>query len=264
MPSVSPPGALLAHIENDKLASLTPIIQESGPLSLPILNELLAHAIRHNSTKTIPYLVSLGASPLADASFNLLYGSAAFPSFQCLVETGMLDINIDLEALGTFLILAVKRNSRSQVEYCLKHGADANQGTFAFRWSALATAAEYDADFDIVDLLIAGGAVLNSSDALHTAAEKGTYNMVKFLIGKGADVNVVGFEYCVSNSKADEAGTALHFAVDGNSTEVAKILLENGADVAIRDVEGRTALERAIEKGMDDIRRYLDEASRHR
>ena len=263
MPSASLPSALLAPIENDELANLTSAIQVSGPLSLPILNELLAHAIRHNATKAMPYLVSLGASPLSDPSFGLLYTSAAFPSFQCLVETGMLDINIDLEALGTFLILAVKRNNKSHVEFCLKHGADANLGTYAFRWSALATAAEYDADLDIVDLLIAGGAFLNSSDALHTAALKGRYEMVNYLIGKGADVNVVGFEYCLSDSKADEAGTPLHFAVDANNTEVAKLLLENGADVAIRDVKGRTAMERATEKGTDDIKLYLIEASRH-
>lgn len=263
MPFASPPRALLAPIEENELATLTSAIQVSGYPSLPILNELLAHAIRHNATKTIPYLVSLGASPLSDRSFNLLYAPAAFPSFQFLVETGELDINTDLEALGTYLILAVKRNNRSRVEYCLKHGADANQGTYAFRWSALATAAEYDADLDIVDLLIAGGADLNSSDALHTAAEKGRYEMVKFLIGKGANVNAVGFEYCIGGSKFDEAGTALHFAVDANNTEVAKLLLENGADVAIRDVKGRNAMERATEKGMDDIRLYLDKASRH-
>jgi len=227
------------------------------------LNELLTHAIGHNAIKTIPYLVSLGASPLSDPSFGLLYISAAFPSFQCLVENGILDINIDLEAIGTYLILAVKRNNRSQVEFCLKHGADANFGTYAFRWSALATVAEYDVDLGIADLLIAGGADLNNSDALHTAAEKGHYEMVKFLIGKGANVNVVGFEYCLSDSKADEAGTALHFAVNANNIEVAKLLLENGADVAIRDVKGRNAMERATGKGMDDIRLYLYEASRH-
>lgn len=263
MPIASPPSALLAPIENNELATLSSAIEISGSPSLPILNELLAHAIRHNATETIPHLVSLGASPLSHPSFDLLYTSTAFPSFQCLVETGKLDINIDLEAIGTYLILAVKRNNKSHVEFCLKHGADANQGTYAFRWSALATAAEYDADLDIVDLLIAGGADLNSSDALHTAAEKGRYEMVKFLIGKGANVNEVGFEYCLSDSKYDEAGTALHFAVDANNTEVAKLLLENGADVAIRDAKGRTAMERATEKGMDDIRLYLDKASRH-
>lgn len=171
-------------------------------------------------------------------------------------------MNNDLEALGTYLILAVIRNNRSHVEFCLKHGADANQGTYAFRWSALATAAEYDVDFDIMDCLIAGGADLNSSDALHTAAEKGRYETVKFLIGKGANVNAVGFEYCIGGNKYDEAGTALHFAVDANNTEIAKLLLENGADVAIRDVKGRTAIERATEKGMDDIRLYLGQASK--
>ena len=137
-----------------------------------------------------------------------------------------------------------------------------NLGTYAFRWSALAMVAEYDVSLDVVDLLIAGGADLNSSDALHTAAENGRHNMVRLLIGKGANVNAIRFEYCLSGSKANEAGTALHFAVDANNTEVAKLLIENGADVTIRDVKGRTVLERANEKGMDNVRLYLDELGR--
>lgn len=260
MQSTSSSSALLTPIENNDLGTLTSAIQASGSPSLPTLNELLAHAIRHNAINTIPYLVSLGASPLSGPSFDLLYTSSAFPSFQCLVKASLLDINIDLEALGTFLILAVKRNNKSHVEFCLQHGADANLGTFASRWSALATAAEYDVALDIMDLLIVGGSELDASDTLHTAAEKGRYQMVEFLIGKGADVNVVGFEYCISDSKANEAGTALHFAVDANSVDVAKLLLENGADMKIRDVEGRSAMERATEKGMDDVGLYLEEA----
>lgn len=262
MPSASPPSALLAPVENNELATLTSAIQVSGAPSLPILNELLAHAIHHNAIKTIPYLISLGASPLTDPCFDLLWTSPAFPSFQHLVESGMLDINIDLEPLGSFLILAVKHNNKPQVEFCLQHGADANLGTYASRWSALATAAEYDADLAIMDLLIAGGADLNGSDALHTAAERGRHAMVKFLLEKGADQNAIGFEYCLSDSKADEAGTALHFAVDANDTAVAKLLIESGADVAMRDVKGRTASERATEKGMEEIRLYIDEAGR--
>jgi len=64
--------------------------------------------------------------------------------------------------------------------------------------------------------------------------------------------------YQTLRKKADEAGTALHFAVDANNIEVAKLLLANGADVAIRDVQGRTAMERATEKGRNNIRLYLD------
>ena len=262
MPFILPPSTLLTPIENNELATLTSAVQTSGSPNLPTLNDLLAHAIRHNAIKTIPYLVSLGASPLSDPSFDMLWKSAAFPSFQCLVETGLLDINIDLEAIGTFLILAVHRNNKAHVEFCLKHGADANLGTYALRWSALAMVAEYNVNLDIVDLLIAGGVDLNSSDALHTAAENGRHNMVRFLIRKGANVNAIGFEYCLSGSKANEAGTALHFAVDANNTEVAKLLIENGADVTIRDVKGRTVLERANEKGMDNVRLYLDEIGR--
>jgi hypothetical protein len=262
MSSPSSPTALLAPISNNDLPALISAIREYGSPSLQLLNDLLAHAIDHNAITTIPYLISLGASPLSDPPFSALYAPTAFPSFQHLILTGALDINLDLDPLGTFLILAVMGNKRSHVVWCLEHGADANQGTFASRWSPLAAAAEYEADVGMLESLIGGGAHVDGSDALHTAAEKGRGDMVGFLLGRGADVNGVGFEYCVSDSKSGEAGTALHFAVDGGSVGVARVLVEKGADVRIRDVRGRTAMERAREKGMDGVRLYLEELSR--
>jgi ankyrin repeat protein len=169
-----------------------------------------------------------------------------------------LDINFDLDWLGTFLILAVQRNNQYQVNFCLKHGADPNLGTYARRWSALATAAEYGADLAIVELLLAGKTDLNGSDALQTAAEKGQVDLVRLLLEKGAAIDAVGFEDSVSESKADEAGTALRFAVDAGSVEVARLLLEKGADVRLRDVKGRTARERAEEKRMEGVVQFLN------
>lgn len=256
-----PSQTLLDPISDNNLATLTSAIQSTSTPLQPVLNLLLGHAVAHNAINTIPYLVSLGACPLSDPTYDHLYKSTNRPSFKCLIECGLLDINTDLEPLGTFLLLAAQHNDPSHVEYCLQHGADPNQGTYAFRWSALATAVEYNAGLDVLDLLIAGGADVNGSDALHTAAEQGRIEMLKFLlIEKGADVNTVGFEYCLSDSKALEAGPALHFAVDGDHVEAVRILIENGADVTLRDVQGRTALERAIEKEKDEVRLYLDKA----
>ena len=255
-----PSQTLLDPISNNDLATLTSAIQSTCTPLQPVLNLLLGHAVEHNSLTTIPFLIRLGACPLSDPTYDLLRRARNRPSFHCLIESNLLDINTDLEPLGSFLLLAAQHNDPSHVEYCLQHGADPNQGTYAFRWSALATAVEYNAGLDVLALLIAGGADVNGSDALHTAAERGRIEMMKFLIEKGADVNTVGFEYCLSDSKALEAGPALHFAVDGNHVEAVKILIENGSDVTLRDVKRRTALERAIEKEKDEVRLYLDKA----
>lgn len=107
-------------------------------------------------------------------------------------------------------------------------------------------------------MLLASGARMEGSDVLQTAAESARVTLVKLLLEKGADVNSIGFEYAVQDQRADEAGGALHFAADAGSVDVVKLLLDNDADVGLRDVRGRTARERAVEKGKADVVLVLD------
>lgn len=93
---------LISSVEADDLASLTSFLRPPRFENKTILNELLAYAIRHNAISTIPHLTSLGASPLLEPAFNLLQSSSAFPAFSCLVVNGVLDININLDRIGTF------------------------------------------------------------------------------------------------------------------------------------------------------------------
>ncbi|KFA56722.1 hypothetical protein S40293_08807 [Stachybotrys chartarum IBT 40293] len=80
--------------------------------------------------------------------------------------------------------------------------------------------------------------------ALDYAAERGSQNMVRSLLGKGADPDV---QCCLDRQ------TALHRAIWRGSKEVIKILLEgsNGkkSDPGVKDNEGRTALYYAAEHG---------------
>ncbi|KFA81997.1 hypothetical protein S40288_10137 [Stachybotrys chartarum IBT 40288] len=84
--------------------------------------------------------------------------------------------------------------------------------------------------------------------ALDYAAERGSQNMVRSLLGKGADPNV---QCCLDRQ------TALHRAIWRGSKEVIKILLEgsNGkkSDPGVKDNEGRTALYYAAEHGNKHI-----------
>ena len=250
---------LISSIEADDLASFTSFLRPPQSENRTVLNELLAYAIRHNAVATIPHLTSLGASPFSEPAFKLLQLSSGFPAFSCLVANGVLDINSNLDWSGTFLILAVMRRDMEHVSFCLKHGANPNLGMYARMWSALATAAEYDASLEIVEMLLAAGADLEGSDALQTAAARGKVDLVRLFLEKGADIDALGFEYCAMESQADEAGGALHFAVDAGSVEVIRLLLENGADIGLHDVKGRTARQRAEEKAIKDVEKVIDE-----
>ena len=92
---------------------------------------------------------------------------------------------------------------------------------------------------------------------MHTAAERGRANLARLLLGRGTDIDALGFEYCAVDSRADEAGSALHFAVDGSSVEIVELFLEHGADAGFKDVKGTTAVQRAKEKGMERIIQIL-------
>ena len=94
---------------------------------------------------------------------------------------------------------------------------------------------------------------MGESDTLHTAAERGRADLIRLLLGRGTDIDALGFEYCAIESRADEAGSALHFAVDDSSVEIEEFFLEHGADVSFKDVKGTTAVQRAKEKGMERI-----------
>ena len=94
-------------------------------------------------------------------------------------------------------------------------------------------------------MLLRAGATIQGSDALQVAAMTRRIDVLSRLLDSGADINEIGFEYAAVERLADMAGAALHFAVDSGSEEVVWLLRDRGADRQRRDVQGRTALDRA-------------------
>ena len=252
--------SLVSSVEADDLERLTKLLQTPLSKDVATLNKILALAIQHNSLSAATFLVSLGASPLSHPALTVLLSPDTFPTFQHFVTTGVLDINTNLDRLGTFLILSVKRNNQEHVDFCLKHGANPKFGLYAHIWSTLATGANFGASPQILEKLLNAGAELEGSDVLQTAAENGRADLVRMLLDKGAKVDTLGFVDCVIESRAEEAGSALHFAVDRKSSneEVVKLLLENGADVSLKDFKGRTVKERATANGFHDLEVILE------
>jgi ankyrin repeat protein len=86
----------------------------------------------------------------------------------------------------------------------------------------------------VVKLLVENGAQISQSGwaPIHYAAFEGRTEVLKYLLGKGADKNALGAN----------GFTALMLAARGGHLESARVLLYEDADVGIRGPAGETAL----------------------
>jgi ankyrin repeat protein len=89
---------------------------------------------------------------------------------------------------------------------------------------------------------------------LHIAVKTGNKEMVKFLLDKGADVNV-GDKY---------EATPLHFACRNGDGYIARMLVEFGGDLTIKAIDGRTPLDacKTNELRIDLIKDYIEKLVR--
>ena len=95
--------------------------------------------------------------------------------------------------------------------------------------------------------------------ALHLACAQNHLEIVRLLVGRGANVNARG----------ETGRTALHYtALDGdeNADPIGALLLGAGADPNAIDAIGRTPLDQAVTEAMDElepfIQRLLDAGAR--
>jgi hypothetical protein len=89
---------------------------------------------------------------------------------------------------------------------------------------------------------------------LHIAVKNANRVMVKFLLDKGADVNV-GDKY---------EATPLHFACRNGDGYIARMLVEFGGDLTIKAIDGRTPLDacKTNELRIDLIKDYIEKLAR--
>jgi len=115
-----------------------------------------------------------------------------------------------------------------------------------------------DGDLHAAFIAIQKGADLNSQHdirketALHVAAYAGHKDMVVFLVQVGANID------CQTRL----GRTALHLATLSiqlqNRAEMATFLLSSGANRSLRDLDGKTARDYALEEGQFDLADLMD------
>lgn len=170
-----------------------------------------------------------------------------------LLEAGA-DVNYSSVTLGTPLLRAVIDRQLSIIELLVKKpGIDVDKGRDSTGASALCNAIAMG-DCRVVELLLDAGANPNLMEecessqrsaydgfqpALHIAADRGGINIVRTLIRRGADVNLVAGQY----------QTALTTAVHEHCSDVVQCLVQNGADVN---------LFRPLYQHLDNNRRRID------
>ncbi|OJJ33509.1 hypothetical protein ASPWEDRAFT_174912 [Aspergillus wentii DTO 134E9] len=187
----------------------------------------------------------------------------AWASYQLLVEAGAIDINYTGEVYSDMLSIAVSSGECDRVRFCLKHGADPNLNRIEDYKTVLASAAE-EGYIDITALLLEYGAVLNGSGALVLAAEDGKLEMVKYLLGRGADIDEVGVEHPHDPMTKEDVGSALHHAIEDRHIEVARFLIQSGASLDLKNGRGKSAREQAEEEGLVELVEMMRNGSEYR
>jgi uncharacterized protein len=142
---------------------------------------------------------------------------------ELLVQHGLSVTTVDDNG-NTLLILAVVTRHTAAAEWLIQQGVAVNavrsDGCTALHMAIL----DGRGDVDIVKLLLANGADVNSRSAnsrtaLDMTAMKGLVEVTETLIAAGADVNA-----------ADSSGiTSLHMAISEQHSAVVQLLLKHGA-----------------------------------
>ena len=250
-----------AIIENDYssvTAILLSLIDEPTTKSLRYeLTDLAQYAVNQYTTSVLQALILYALRPLGvGKSFDLANAAAARAgdtgALTLLLEGGSYPDGRDVKG-QTALIAAAEAGHRETVAYLLKHKVHTEVVPPVRGMTALAAAIQ-SKDCGIVDDLLKAGADPNSphrhyGTPLQLAAAQGSIQVMKLLVGQGADVNYPA---------TARGQTALQAAVDNASEDCIRYLLQQGAKVnGPPPSEGHTALQIACLQGRLPLVKFL-------
>ena len=211
----------------------------------------LAKAIDH-SFELVKYLVERGADIFAldFEGWSTLMIVASFGTgkmFKYLVEKGA-DVMVEDKEKWNVLAFVARYGTVQMAQIAVEHGADTSKADL------LVLTAQYGS-FELLKFFVDIGCDVNcceieDSSALTYAAARGEDQMVKYLVENGADWNV-GEDIC--------GWYVLLHAVNNCSFEAVNCLIDNGVDVNKVGSNGWTPLLAASRKGSFEIVKYLVE-----
>ncbi len=163
------------------------------------------------------------------------------------------------------LNFAISKRSPFLTRMCLAEGADPN-GRGLELDTPLMEACQDEEDFDIVALLIEGGADPNLQDvdgytALMFATSASSTRTVKLLLDHGANISLKVHGKDPRGEGEDEGYTALLFACRNGDVDIVKLLMERGANPGETNRRGLDALEIARRAESRKVVTYLEQLS---
>lgn len=147
------------------------------------------------------------------------------------------------------LILSVKNGHKEVVELLLEEGIDINS-TNNRGVTALMVAIK-KGNREIADLLSKNENYLGNSTELILASSYGYFSIVENLLSKSEVINSV----LKDNFKEE----ALTYALFNSHLKIVNLLLENGADINLFDAEGKTILDKVLDRKRIDLASFLIE-----
>ena len=193
-----------------------------------------------------------------------------------LIHTGA-DVNAKSQesiCQETLLDLAINQNNKDMIKLLIDEGARYDENSLA--------SAVREGDIDIVELFMKDKNVddINNLNLINIASRYGYKNIVKLLIDKGANVNIISSNY--NNTALMQAATygykdIVELLIDNGASidiqdyigitalikaalhykDIVELLINKGADINIKDNYGKTALMYALEVGNTDIAKLL-------
>jgi ankyrin repeat protein len=163
----------------------------------------------------------------------------------------MVDKSENFLDVNKSLIYAAKSDENMIVKYLvIEREVDVN---FQYNGKTSLHYASMYGHFDVVKFLVKRGAEVNKQEdktlltALHYAGARGLLKIIKFLMDNGAN----------SNLRDKQGKTCLHYSVIFGDVEVVKYLTEKVEDVNAADAEGETPISLAEKYKRDLVLEYL-------
>ncbi|KAL2869729.1 ankyrin repeat domain-containing protein [Aspergillus lucknowensis] len=228
------------------------------------LSNIMMQAVQDNFPEIISTLLSHG-QPIYNSYAIQAVRSKATGVLNTFMEHGW-DVNQPMGELSP-TVLAYAVHDEELTTWLLDHGADPNKQC-SIDLTPLSWAVE-EASFNTIKLLFNRGADVHKGEPLHHAINRKSeiVEVLALLLERGALVNGKQYENHYNSWRLFffmGLGTALHQAAWLGKVDAVRYLLEQGADTSIKDATDRTPLDWAVNSNHPEIVAILESAIQER